>query len=764
MLVRAFTLLFFLSGSAGLIYEVVWTRAFADVVGSTALSMTAVFSVFLLALACGAQLFGRLDWSGRRALAAYGWLEIGIAVSALASSAALILGRTWIAVRIPESDSFAVTLGLQLAVTAVLIGIPVTLMGGTLPLILSAARSWAIPRNVVASLYGWNTLGAGCGALAAGFVLIWRFGLRGTLAFAVGLNLLAGLAALLIASRLRETRGPTIPGAAVLENEDDAGVGSGSSAVDGRLAVAFFSGFGVLACEILWGRIAKFLLGDRTIAVSLLLFVFICALGLGSLIAPSLGRRFAAGPGRTVGRLIAWILLLGGLAHMAMVPLASATVAGGGLTGLIAFDNEFLRRVVTVAILILPPILLLGLVFPLLAWSAREIDRTPGRVIGNLYFVNTVGAVLGAAMASFVLSRSLGTLTGFLVLAGLLVTVAACWLILRAEAIRGRVVAGLALVAFIAAAVYFPKDLVQLREDEQLVEAREDEYGVQVLARTGDGTLRVRNNRLSLIYDLGEWSTSHAQQMAAHMSVLLAGECRDVLNLGTGYGITAGTYTLYDDVESIETVEILPFLVERQELFKGYNFDYLQDARVTLVQGDGRHYLVSSPHQYDIISVNVLDPYLPGSSSLFTVDFWETVHDRLRPGGVFTGLFWGADVDLLSRGLKTVFPDMLYFPAYDGTAFNIVVFRDALPDAGPSLHLDRLSLVAQFAVGGLMGGDPATALRDELDRALAYDPGPVDAATASSRLHTDDFPVLEYRWFHGVEWVSILDSPMVDPD
>ena len=87
--------------------------------------------------------------------------------------------------------------------------------------------------------------------------------------------------------------------------------GSGSSAVDGRLAVAFFSGFGVLACEILWGRIAKFLLGDRTIAVSLLLFVFICALGLGSLIAPSLGRRFAAGPGRTVGRLIAWILLQG---------------------------------------------------------------------------------------------------------------------------------------------------------------------------------------------------------------------------------------------------------------------------------------------------------------------------------------------------------------------------------------------------------------------------------------------------------------------
>jgi predicted membrane-bound spermidine synthase len=52
-------LFFFLSGIAGLIYEVVWTRLFSDIIGSTALSMTSVFSVFLLALALGANLFGR---------------------------------------------------------------------------------------------------------------------------------------------------------------------------------------------------------------------------------------------------------------------------------------------------------------------------------------------------------------------------------------------------------------------------------------------------------------------------------------------------------------------------------------------------------------------------------------------------------------------------------------------------------------------------------------------------------------------------------
>jgi hypothetical protein len=53
------TLLFFLSGFAGLVYEVVWTRVFADIVGSTALSMTVVFYLILHIQASCAPLLGR---------------------------------------------------------------------------------------------------------------------------------------------------------------------------------------------------------------------------------------------------------------------------------------------------------------------------------------------------------------------------------------------------------------------------------------------------------------------------------------------------------------------------------------------------------------------------------------------------------------------------------------------------------------------------------------------------------------------------------
>lgn len=743
------TLLFFLSGSAGLIYEVVWTRVFSDIVGSTALSMSAVFSVFLFSLALGAHLFGRLRVTGRTALAFYGFAELAIALSAMGASTALIQGRSWIAAHLPASESLLVNLAGQLLAIAVLIGLPATLMGGTLPLILSAARGWAVPRNVVAYLYGWNTLGAAFGALAAGMVLIWHLGLARTLAVAMALNLLAGCAALLLARRLPSAT-PTAPAPQRAAPASRAKL---------RLwpALAFFSGFAVLACEILWGRIAKFVLGDRTIAVSVLLFVFICGLGLASLIAPLLGRRFGGDRRRQV-HLVAWCLVAGGLAQLVLVPLARATVAGAGLAGILPLENEFLRRVIFICVLVLPPVLLLGLVFPLLASGSRRIDERPGTVIGNLYFVNTVGAILGAIVATYALSRWLGTLGGFLALTGLVVAAGALLAWFSTPAPVSRVAALVAVVACAIGAAFVPTDLTQLREDEQLVDAVEDEYGVQVLATTTSGTMRVRNNRLSLVYDLGDWSTSHAQQMAAHLTVMLAGDCERVLNLGTGYGITAGTFTLYDEVQSIETVEVLPFLVERQHLFRRYNFNYLEDPRVRLIRGDGRHYLVTSGRTYDIISVNVLDPYLPGSSSLFTVDFWETVRAHLRPGGVFTGLFWGADVDLLSRGLKKVFPTLLYFPAYGDTSYNVVGFRDG---GTPRLRLERLGLIAGTELQRLTGSEPREYLRDELARSLQAPPPYGADDGAASRLHTDDFPVLEYRWAHGAEWVSILDSPLV---
>ena len=52
-------LLYFLSGIAGLVYQIVWVRAFGNVFGNTTRSAALVTAVFMLGLGLGSYLIGR---------------------------------------------------------------------------------------------------------------------------------------------------------------------------------------------------------------------------------------------------------------------------------------------------------------------------------------------------------------------------------------------------------------------------------------------------------------------------------------------------------------------------------------------------------------------------------------------------------------------------------------------------------------------------------------------------------------------------------
>jgi spermidine synthase len=754
------TAIVFLSGIAGLIYEVIWTRLFSDIVGSTAIAMTVVFSVFLAAMAIGALLFGRSRRFGPAALRSYGGLEIVIALSGLLTSACLIGGRFWITAHLPRADGGWSSLGLMLGPALLLVGPPALFMGGTLPLILNAVRGWTTPRGLVTNLYGWNTLGGAMGALSTGLYLIWVLGIRGTLLLALALNVAAGVGALLLARRLRQRLGSD-----VLEEQPlEAGTAAPTSPASRLwMALAFLNGFTVLGYEILWGRMAKFLLGDRTMAISVLLFVFITCLGLGSLLTRRLASRWTDGTAPGALRMAAWLMLAASALHLLLVPVALHTVEGSGLVAWLPIHSHLGARILAIIILIAPPTLALGMVFPLLIWSAQDLNRLPGRVVGLLYFVNMAGATMGAVAASYALCPWVGTLGGFLALTILCVLAAVSLHALHQPA-RGRkiLVIGGALAVLAMGGMAFPRSLVMVRPGETLLDATEDEYGVQVMVSTPEGYLRVRNNRLHLVYDFGHPQTTYAQQMPAHLALLLAAGCERVINIGTGYGITAGTFTLYPDVQEVETVEIIPFLARRQAAFGQGNFDYAKDPRVRIIEGDGRFHLLRSRQPYDVISVNVLDPYLPGSSALFTTDFWREARQRLRPGGIYTQLLWGSDVPRLLKGLRTVFPRILLFPCYGGTSVNVVCFRDEQEGSYLDLHFERLGPRAQAELERLGGGPVPEAMPALLRQSLAVEQmlAP-QVAREQGRLHSDDYPILEFRWAHGVSGVPVFDSPLI---
>src|SRR5207247_71573 len=198
---RAFAFLFFLSGATGLVYELLWVRLLYQAFGSTIQSVTTVVAAYMGGLGLGAWLWGRRADRHARPAALYGRLEIAIGLFGVASPVLLAfahraylgLAGSW---QLGAGGGASVALRFGLA--AVVLLIPTSLMGGTLPVLTRAfvGADRARLQPAVGRLYGLNTLGAVAGTALAGFFLIEHAGIRASLWATAAVNLAIGAIAL----------------------------------------------------------------------------------------------------------------------------------------------------------------------------------------------------------------------------------------------------------------------------------------------------------------------------------------------------------------------------------------------------------------------------------------------------------------------------------------------------------------------------------------------------------------------------------------
>lgn len=763
------SVLFFMSGSTGLIFEVLWTRLISSFVGGTAIAMTCVFMVYIVSLSLGARLAGRSKATGRRALALYGGVEAIIGVMGFALTMLMLHERAWLL------EVAAATVGLEgvwswALISGVIVGPPATLMGMTLPFALNALSGYASPREHVTTIYGVNILGGATGALLTGFVLVWKLGITGSAALAMGINLSIAAISLGVWWWLRQdepTQDPqqedhlkTDEAKDKVEDEPARGVALHSGARWVFLMVAFFGGLASLGYELLWGRIARFILGDRTMATSTLLAIYLGCMALGSFEVKRIANMFGWKTPQRLFATSALILLAAALAHPLLWWVTHALLTSDAGAALY-LPGQTLTRMIAMMLLIFVPAGLLGVSFPLLMYGARELEALPGAVVGRLYFINSIGAAIGSLLGGYFLPRWIGTAYAFMIFTAVLVVAAAlCLVWAHGRALSPRKVAPhLALLGgIVLVCALMPRTLhLYDAEHETLVHTAEDEYGIQVTTRDDEGLLKVKNNRVFMAYKLGREITNFAQEMIAYASCMMAPSCDEVLNIGTGYGITAGAFTLMGGVNRLVTVEMLPYVFEHQRMYEPFNHMYLDDARVERVLGDGRQYLLRSEQQWDIISVNVMDPYMPGSSELFMIDFWQLAKQRLKPGGVYSQLLFGSDVELLYQGLDEVFGTVLLFEAY-ANAYNVVAFVEDIEPGAP--RLERMTPKARAAFTAITKKDPdiywpeAAKKAHALGKKLA-----LPAAAPRPRFHSDNWPLLEYQWSQGMgHSLSMFDS------
>src|SRR5262245_56968970 len=273
-----YSILFFLSGATGLVYELLWVRVLYQTFGSTIQSITTVVAAYMGGLGLGAWLLGRIGDRHPKPAALYGWLEVAIGVFGVISPLVLMAAhRVYVgiagAIELPALVSIALRFGLA----ALVLLIPTTLMGGTLPILTRAfmGDDRARLRAALGGLYGLNTLGAVVGTGLAGFFLIEALGIRTSLWITAAANLALGVAGIYLARPLEATPPPS-------PATEPAPVGAPDPIQVTAMVLLAVTAFASLLNEIAWTRVLVMIVGGSTYAFTLILLVFLLGIGLGS--------------------------------------------------------------------------------------------------------------------------------------------------------------------------------------------------------------------------------------------------------------------------------------------------------------------------------------------------------------------------------------------------------------------------------------------------------------------------------------------------
>ena len=747
-------LLFFGSGISGLVYEVVWMRLLSLVFGNSVYASATVLAGFMGGLAIGSFIFGKVADRTANPLRLYGFLELlvgGIALLFPFLLNALTPVYLWYA-RVSGATYHSLSFA-QAVLLVILLLIPTTLMGGTLPLLTRhLTRRTALLGQNLGLLYGLNTWGAVLGCAAAGFVLIASLGVRATTWVAVAITLFVGLAAIIL-SRHSTAPETSVPAAAEATPTDEHYPAWFLRLLLILLVVAGLTG---MAYEVLWTRVLTFLTGTTTYAFTIMLTTYLCGLALGGIMTAwfvDRTRRLVTVLG-TLQTLIALIVLATLAVTPAILKLLNAFLYQQGALRYGDLASFIVLLATLSLIFIFPGALLMGMTFPVAAKIYTVSRGRTGSGVGVSYFADTIGAIGGSLAAGFFLIPRFGTLHSLMLvaLANLAIGVIAFSCVGRSASVTrfsavrfAALGVCLAIVEFAAGGSISPNAFsgVFVPPNARLTYINEDIGGTVTIEDYGDHRTISINGVNVAGTDLKFQTT---QKLQAHLALLLHPHPEKVLQIGFGSGGTAWAITRHP-VKQINCVEITEAIIKANDQLPESNHGVLKDPRVRVCIDDVRSYLVKSDDKYDVILSDSIHPRLAGNGGLYCTDYFQLCRQHLNPDGIFSAWlpYYGLSLEdfrVAVRSLKAVFPHVYLFHSPMGrTEWTIIIGTQA------PLKIDVESLRRKMAVPAVAGDleiIKVERVEDLLDCILVGDGRLNDFLGSGRTLNTDDFPYLEY--------------------
>jgi predicted membrane-bound spermidine synthase len=771
------TAVFFLSGMAALVYQVVFAKGLALTFGSTSHASTIVLATYMGGLALGSWLGGRLAEKLSRPVLGYASAELGIAVLCAASPFTLKLARLFY-VRIAEganpSESWLV--GLQLALGALVLVPPTLLMGLTMPLL---TKQFLDERSTLGSsaglLYTANTLGAAVGASVTGYAVLPWLGISRSLYAAVTTNVLVSVFALL-ATRTNSVAPANEPSNEVVAAPLKTKVKNSFTPIVERqyrllgliatvqLTVGGFVTFGL---ETSFVHLLATVAGTSAYAFSLMLFAFLIGLSLGS----TFGRKWLPSAARLPVALLLCqfalaVTILLGSAYWDMLPGYFASFGRWPFTLTFA-SREFVRFVVCLVVMV-PPAFCIGVQFPIameavgLGWPRQRL-----LALGRASALNTVGNILGAIIVGFLLLPRFGSHRTLAILTLLCLLLAALALVVAEK--RERTYFGALVASGVVGLLVLPPnfDLTRLSSGGnvyfkpqyygQVIDATESlDGGLTTVALSQDG----HGNPIKTLLTNGKFQGNDRRDFSGEMvaqtsfavAPLLHTEARNralVIGFGTGTTTRVLDEAGFAHVDVAELSGDIVTLADRH--FSTINNGVIHRPNVQVHVTDGRNFLLLDRHQYDLISIELSSIWFAGAANLYNDEFYALVEPRLSAQGIlqqWIQLHRLSHRDIMSilTTLERRFPkSWIYFLGKQGIV--VACKHDCAPNPKAIARLleeERLKTTLSVFPNGLRSVLYGRLLTPDGLKAILLDYQRENGLTEEALLSTDDNLYLEY--------------------
>ncbi|MCK5127259.1 MAG: fused MFS/spermidine synthase [candidate division Zixibacteria bacterium] len=636
----------FLTGFTFLLYEVCWNRMLSLALGTTVTASTLVLAAFMAGFGTGAWYWGKKANRSQRFNRLLALLLGGIGFFGA-------LNYFLISNAIPGLYSALSVNGMSMALmevivfvfSALLLFIPAFFIGGVFPVIcrMSAGYSKSIS-SLLGRLYAIDTLGAALGGLITGFILLRYLGQMQTMFIAVAINLL-------LAIWMGISKEPSFSQSSIKDKNDESKTLEESfqkkpnksttlSYVKIKqiaLIGTFVCGFAMLSLQVFWIRMFRIYFTNTSYTFALISSLVILGLFVGSVLfkrwSPSIDN-FA----KSMCRTILWLCVTTAAGLVLLIYLPEVLMFPFRELMSNPQVRVFILPIAASLLIVLPPAVFSGYAFPLACRMYSQTRETIGGDVGFVLMVNTIGSVIGPIVAAFVLLPLLGAVMSVAMIIYLL-GIYILFLTHRALLSNIYKISFYAIIAILFAVIIYNPEIKILppsfsRIDREVLFYRESVEGTLTVGRDSaarGGDLHTYVNNSAVIGS--EYDAIKVVKMVGHFPFFLGLDCKDVLVIGFGIGVTASAIASHPEVESIECVELVEGLKDAAVFYKDLNRNVINDPRLKIMAGDGRHYLQMTPKKYDLISCDPTHPIL-GSGNLYTADYFALCKEHLNPGGM----------------------------------------------------------------------------------------------------------------------------------